>query len=157
MSVAAHAPATPAAGQPLQSVLLERVQPIIDAIGFDGALHLVARRGGTRVYVSASPEGALAAAIGAHRAEMLTAAIGAGVLDVPKCMAWMLARRNEEICARYLYGETQADLAVRFGLTERRIWSILHTNEDGWKEPGDPGLFDGPPDETNPSTEDHAK
>lgn len=107
--------------------LARSMHPIVDAIGYDLAIQLVARRGGTRVLVRASPDprDAVSAAIGHDAAVMLAAAIGAGHLDVPRCLFWILARRNEEILARSAHGETQEELALRFNLTERRIRQIF--------------------------------
>ena len=107
--------------------LTQRMQPIIDAIGFDATITLVAALGGTRVYLSRSPDSPVARAIGADHHAVLLHEIGAGPLDVPRCLNWVLARRNEEIIARSLAGETQDELARRFRLTDRHIRRILQT------------------------------
>lgn len=103
--------------------LARSMLPIIEAIGWDAAITLVARFGGTTISPRAS--GPIASCIGADAAQRLASIIGPGVIHIPRCMSWALARRNEEIAARYAYGETQAELALRFGMTDRHIRSIL--------------------------------
>lgn len=123
-------------------ILTRSMQPIVDALGFDCALRLASHFGGTRVLVSADPSARdpLAVAIGAEAARALAATIGAGSLEVPRCTAWLIARRNEEIVARALGGESQAALALRFSLTERHIRNILAEDAPPVAEPH-PDLF----------------
>ncbi|MCC6851041.1 MAG: hypothetical protein IT502_01915 [Rubrivivax sp.] len=104
------------------------MQPIIEAVGFDCALRIASHFGGTRVLVSSDPAARdpLAAVIGIEAARALAAAIGAGAFEVPRCTAWLIARRNEEIVARELGGESHAELALRFSLTERHIRNIIN-------------------------------
>lgn len=114
------------------TTLTNTMQPVLDAIGFDATITLVAALGGTRQVLSAppGPYDAVARLLGADAAARLVSAIGAGPLDIPRCLSWMLARRNEEICARYLAGETQAELALRFRLTERHVRNIVASQRD---------------------------
>jgi len=109
------------------SSMTASMQPLIESVGLDAAIQLAARLGGTRVLVRADPHpnDALARAVGLQWARQIAGAIGPGVLAVPRCLAWLLARRNEEIAARYDAGESQVELALRFGLTERQISRIL--------------------------------
>ena len=109
------------------TTLARSMEPVIDAIGFDAALRLVTHFGGTRVLIVADPQerDPVSRAVGTDCARRLGVALGAGLLDVPRCMAWMLARRNEEIAARRRAGETQAELALRFGMTERHVRRVL--------------------------------
>jgi hypothetical protein len=107
--------------------LTHSMQPVIEAIGFDAAIQLVAHCGGTRVLVRLDPDASdrIVRAIGLDKARSLASAIGASALDVPRCVSWLVLRRNEEIVARWDGCETQAELAIRFGLTERQIRRIL--------------------------------
>jgi hypothetical protein len=107
--------------------LTRSMQPVIEAIGFDAAIQLVSHCGGTRVLVSLDPKSSdrIVRAIGLEKACSLASAIGAGALDVPRCLSWLVLRRNEEIVARWDGCETQAELATRFGLTERQIRRIM--------------------------------
>jgi hypothetical protein len=107
--------------------LVSSMQPIIDCIGFDAAITLAAQLGGTRQKLAAepSPRDPVVAAVGADLQKRLVAALGAGYLEIPKCMHWLIGRRNEEIVTRRLSGETHTELALRFGLTERSVRAIL--------------------------------
>lgn len=112
------------------------MQPVLVAIGFDASLRLVSMLGGTRVRILADPppRDPLAAAIGLDALQQLCQALGEGPLDVPRCETWLINRRNGEICARYLGGESQAELAVRFSLTERHIRRVVADCERTTKE-----------------------
>ena len=118
--------------QALAPLLTRAMQPIVDAVGFDAAITLVAVFGGTRPTLPARPgaDDAISAVIGVDKAEQLVQRVGPGPLDVPRCLNWLAARRNEEICARYLAGETQTELARRFRLTERHIRRVVQASID---------------------------
>lgn len=106
-------------------LLVRSMQPVVDAVGFDAAIALVARWGGVTITLRSDPHCPVPQAIGAEAARTLETALGRGAMQVPRCLSWLLARRNEEIVARSLFGETHADLALRFKLTERQIRRIL--------------------------------
>jgi hypothetical protein len=105
--------------------LTQRMQPLIDAIGYDATVSLVAALGGTRIYVSCRPDSPVAAIVGAEASERLRRAVGQEVVDLPRCLHWLLGRRNEEIVARSMAGETQEELARRFRITERHVRRVL--------------------------------
>lgn len=107
------------------------MQPIIDVLGFDMALTLAGHFGGTRISLSRNPRPGdpICMIIGLDNALRLVRSIGAGQLEIPRCQAWLLGRRDEEIVARFLSGETHASLARRFGLTERHIRRVLGQDE----------------------------
>ena len=109
------------------TTLTQSMQPVVEAIGFDAAERLVIDFGGRRLFIAADPDarGKLALSIGLERARELARAIGAGVFEVPRCLGWVNSRRNEEICVRSLGGESHSELARCYGLSERRIRSIL--------------------------------
>lgn len=125
--------------------LAESMQPVVSAIGFDAALQLVARCGGIRVMIPAEPNArdVISQVVGVAAAQRLAEHIGRGLLDVPRCLNWLLMRRNDEMRARYEHGETQAELALRFSLTERHVRRIL-LGEDAPSPSPTPDLF---PDE----------
>jgi len=107
--------------------LVTSAQQIVDAIGYDAAITLIARHGGRSVILHEIPDGRdlVAQAIGQLTAQRLAQYLGAGPLALPRCAAWLVARRNEEVALRAASGETRSELAQRFGLTERHIYSIL--------------------------------
>jgi hypothetical protein len=123
--------------------LVKSMQPIIDAIGFDAAISLAARFGGTTVFLAANtgPRDPLVNAVGTEAHARLVAALGVGPLAIARCLSWLLARRNEEIVNRYLSGETQAELALRFNLTERHVRSILRIERADKAATVQSGLF----------------
>lgn len=105
--------------------LTQRMQPFIDAIGYDATVSLVAALGGTRIYVSCRPDSPVSTIIGAEASAQLRRAVGQEAVDLPRCLHWLLARRNEEIVARSMAGETQEELARRFRITERHVRRVL--------------------------------
>ncbi len=102
-------------------------QLIVDAIGFDAAITLLARLGGLTVVLPLEPQARdlVASAIGVDRAKALAAALGGGQVLLPRATSWLLARRDEEVVVRAAAGETRTELALRFGLTERHVYRIL--------------------------------
>lgn len=107
--------------------LTRTMQPIIEAIGYDGALALVRYCGGCRVHLPKviRANHLLVEYMGQELADALHRAIGPGTLEVPRCTTWLVARRNEEIEARNDGGESIDRLARRFGMTRRHIFRIL--------------------------------
>lgn len=103
------------------------VRQLIDAIGYDLALQLMSRAGGTRVRAPAEPDPRdfVSECIGLEGARLLAEKLGPGQIDVPKGMNLTLRWRNEEIVARYDYGETQRELALAFRLTEKTIFRVI--------------------------------
>lgn len=128
----------------LDKLLAKSVMPIVDAIGYDLTVRLVARLGGTRVYLASSvhPRDELAQVIGLQAACHLVKQLGRGAFDVPRCQAWLMARRNEEIVNRWDAGETQRELALRFGLTERHVRSVIAAAGRPHVQPGCAGTAD---------------
>lgn len=136
---------------PLAPVLTARMQPVVDVIGWDAAIALVGLLGGTRVAISSDEQGTLARSIGVAAARAMAAALGPGTMDIPRCVSWMVARRNEEIVARWLAGETQGELALRFRLTERHIRSIVRSDAPTSSPPAVTDLFEPSPQPSSPT------
>lgn len=115
----------------LEPLLTRTMQPVVDAVGFDAAIAFVARFGGTRVWLRTAPAPSercpVQRTVGEAAALELARALGAGWIDVPRCMTWLLARRNEEIVARFDGGESQNELALRFGITARQVRRVVRT------------------------------
>lgn len=95
---------------------------IVEAIGPEAAAHLVDRFGGTSISAR-RPE--LVSVIGPEAAARLVATFAGERIDVPKARRWLASLRDAEISARHAAGETHAELALRFRLTDRRIRGIL--------------------------------
>lgn len=98
------------------------LSPIVEAIGPEAAAILVDRYGGTSISAR-RPE--LASVIGPEAAARLAAAFAGERLDIPRARRWLASLRDAEISARHDAGETHAELALRFRLTDRRIRGIL--------------------------------
>lgn len=110
---------------------IESAQQIVDAIGWDAAFTVIARWGGTTIDLPrAEPGPLLVQALGTDVARLLCASLGPGKLAVPRAVAWMTAQRDREVIARRRAGETESDVARRFGLTDRRIRQILAASKE---------------------------
>lgn len=111
--------------------LAASMQPVVEAIGYDLSVALVTRFGGTTISLRRSPppDDPVALVIGPQARNALVDRLGCGQFEVPKCTAWLIARRDEEIRLRADAGELQADLARRFHLTERHIRRICNEHD----------------------------
>jgi hypothetical protein len=105
---------------------IESAQQIVDAIGLDAAMTVIARWGGTTINIPrAEPGPMLVQVLGVDVARLLCASLGPGALPVPRALAWLTAQRDREIALRAAAGETRPALAQRFGVSERRVYQIL--------------------------------
>jgi Mor family transcriptional regulator len=105
---------------------------VVDAIGLQPALQLVEARGGVRVYVpepeNLSRDHVLVQVLGEQNARLLAQRFGGDPLDLPRCAAALRAARNTSIRCERANGERPAAIALRHGLTERQVYSILATD-----------------------------
>lgn len=101
-------------------------QLIVDAVGYDLAITVVARFGGVSINLPHNPDrlSPLSKALGHDAAKLLCAQLGPGMLAVPRAASMIGAQRDREIVARRRAGETEVELALRMGLTERHIRRI---------------------------------
>ena len=106
---------------------------VVDAIGIDATLLLVESLGGTRVYVPGrmTPQHALVRIIGHRRAYALADQFPGETLDLPRCVSAIRAVRDNAIRAAREDGARPKQLALKHGLTERQIYSILAAEEPG--------------------------
>ncbi|MEO5329960.1 MAG: hypothetical protein H7829_17150 [Magnetococcus sp. THC-1_WYH] len=88
---------------------------------------LVETYGGTRLFVpkKMSQGHHLAKAVGLQEAIHLSAMMGGCMITIPRGSANLLAARNNSIISEYSSGAKVKDIARKFGLTERRVYSIL--------------------------------
>lgn len=104
-------------------------------VGYDAALVIIQRWGGTRLYVHAkmTADKPLARAIGLAKARALAARYGNEEICVPRAARRLIAIRNAAI--RAAFGERSAPaLARQYGLTERQIRNIV-TVDDASESP----------------------
>jgi hypothetical protein len=104
---------------------------LIDLIGEPAALQLVSSRPGLRVYIPHTewlrrqPDNWLTALLGAEAAQTLSKRYAHTWLKLPKLDSIQRESRHQEIVRCYHQGESPAQLAIRFGYTERHIERIL--------------------------------
>lgn len=111
------------------------VQRMVDVIGWDDAISIVMRWGGTTVFfpdsVDAAMQSQISRVIGQDKAVQLGRKIGGGLVQLPRCAALLTQQRDAEIMQRRESGETVRDLALRFRLTERHVYRILEGVQNG--------------------------
>jgi len=113
------------------SLLPEALRRLAEEVSLHVAVRLTEWRGGTRVWIPIKPVPAgheLQRRVGREAADWLVAEYGGDWLDVPRAAQWLRAQRNARIRADSEHMSTR-ELALREGLTERRIWAILAADE----------------------------
>ncbi|QAZ67049.1 Mor transcription activator family protein [Solidesulfovibrio carbinolicus] len=118
------------------------VAELVDLIGLDKAMKLVRSLGGTTFPVPKRQTklgelryNMLADVVGLDAADALVKHFGGGELYVPRCAAALQAARDAEINAYFVAetrnGRSSAEvvfcLAMRYKLSDRRVWNILKT------------------------------
>ncbi|MEZ5444910.1 MAG: Mor transcription activator family protein [Gammaproteobacteria bacterium] len=110
------------------SQLPHNARMVLNAIGPEATWRLIKARGGTRIYVPRLGEpiehSPLYPILGAEALAALVNAFSGDQFILPRCMRYMVSRRNAEICRRHLAGEPVWALAVEFSLTESTVWQI---------------------------------
>ncbi len=110
------------------------VHQLVKVLGYDDAIIIVSRWGGTRVFVPYGmtdvSQSQLTQVLGVERVRAISQALGGGSLDIPLCAQLLLSQRNTEILDRHESGEPISDLALRFRMTERTIYRILREARD---------------------------
>ena len=117
--------------------LPESLREVVDLIGLTATLKLVEHFGGAiAVYVPRAIEDdhPLTRAVGLVAARKLSSLYGGDCLrNIPRCARGLRRIRDAEIRRRRSPsggGESPAQLALAFGLTERQIWTILGEDDD---------------------------
>lgn len=100
---------------------------IKEVIGLRGAVILLNRCGGTRLFVPRRlrVQHKLVVWLGMEAAQKMCAYFGGETLSIVRASKALKTVRNREIIARYGQGEKASSLALGFGLTERQIYTIL--------------------------------
>ncbi|WP_186301480.1 Mor transcription activator family protein [Denitromonas halophila] len=126
-------PATPADNEALLALLPALLADIARLIGVPGALKLIDRHGGTRLYVPEQiPRGhALVTLLGHGEALLLAERYGGDRIDIPVAHGWRRAMRNAAIMHERRSGTPQPAVARRYGMTERGIRMIERQCEAG--------------------------
>lgn len=100
---------------------------LIEVVGIPAALAIVRERGGIRLYVPhlADPEHQIAEWIGIDAMQALVDVFAGEEIEIPRCDRALRAERAYHIGQRYDAGESQAELARAYAMTERNIKLIL--------------------------------
>lgn len=103
------------------------LRELVDVIGLTAAQKLVSEFGGLRLTVPVKmPEDhPLAQLLGWDAARTLSHHYAHERLDVPKALSAIQAVRNLQMRKDHAAGVSARQLALREGLTERRVWEIL--------------------------------
>ena len=109
----------------------QSVRELVDVIGLEPTLKLVNERGGTRIFIPVKTDSKhwLNDCIGAEAFTKLVAVYQGMELELPKCQAALLALREEQIAQEFENGATNAELALKYGYTERGIRKLRNRLE----------------------------
>lgn len=107
-------------------LLPESMKQLASHIGLDATLAIAELRGGVRLCVPrvASPEHWLVEHIGLKALQRLVTAYAGEEIEVPVCAALKRAMRDQRL-ARDRRGASVAELAKRYGMTERGVRAAL--------------------------------
>ncbi len=123
--------------------LPDSVQDLVDLIGLTAALAIVEERGGIRLYVPTrvSRDHWLAKTIGPRAFGTLVDVYAGEEIDVPRCVDALRAVRELAIINDARAGLSQAQLARKYGYTERGIRKLMQ-RVGARDEPEQIGLFE---------------
>lgn len=106
---------------------------LCELIGEHFAFRLISICGGTRVYIPTvehcTERHYLAQAIGLDKLIILAKEFGSDRIEVPIGQHALKKLRNDEIIAMFREDVNQSTLALRFGMTERQIRTIISRRE----------------------------
>ncbi|MBF0368569.1 MAG: hypothetical protein HQL52_03840 [Magnetococcales bacterium] len=107
--------------------LPEAFQEVAEVTGLPGALKMIKKYKGTRLFIPKkfSAQHALAELLGIEQARRLGKRFGGEVLMIPQAKKAFRTIRNRKIVRRYDEGVPVRRLAVEYDLTERSIYVIL--------------------------------
>jgi hypothetical protein len=116
-------------GEALHKDLPPRAAELAEVIGLAATLRLVEGWGGLRQYVPAPAhlhaDHPLVRQLGREAARRLAEHYAREKIDVPRCLSALRAARDRRIVAEHEQGASGRELAMRYQLTERQIWTIL--------------------------------
>lgn len=107
----------------------DSMTPVVDAIGVSAALSLIHVYAGTRLYVpradNLGDEHPICRLLGRPLSVRLCHAVGGDYISVPVGRAILKAERDRQIVERAERGESQAEIARAYGVTERWVQDFL--------------------------------
>lgn len=115
----------------------------VELIGIDATMRIVERFGGAPLYIAAEPrsDGPLAVLIGWPAARDLGSEFAGEHPTIPKAYGALQALRNRRLRDDRREGRSLRQLALRYGLTQRRICQILAADDPSEPDPNG-SLFD---------------
>lgn len=104
---------------------------VAEVIGLPATLALVEAAGGVRIYVPErlSDDHRLIEWLGREAAALLSASFAMEELVVPRCAEALRRVRNRQIRHERDQGARPAELALRYRLTERQVYTILSRDD----------------------------
>ncbi|MEX0745299.1 MAG: Mor transcription activator family protein [Phycisphaeraceae bacterium] len=117
--------------------LPQSLAEVAEVIGLAATLALVEHAGGVRIYVpeSLGDDHRLVEWLGQEAAALLSEAFAMEELVVPRCAAALRQVRNRRMrFERQEHGARPAELALRYGLTERQVYTILADVDDPYAD-----------------------
>jgi Mor family transcriptional regulator len=105
----------------------ESLTDIKDVIGYEGAITLLNKCAGTRLFIpkNMKAQHKLSKLLGLEKANLMSGHFGGETISIARAAKARRAVRNKEIIRRYDAGERVPDIAQDVELTERQIYSIL--------------------------------
>ncbi|SFT74079.1 Mor transcription activator family protein [Halomonas saccharevitans] len=112
--------------------LPQSLTDVAEAIGLAATLALVEHAGGVRIYVleRLGDEHRLIDWLGREAAVRLSEALAMEELVVPRCADALRRVRNRQMRLERDQGARPAELALRYRLTERQVYTILSRADD---------------------------
>lgn len=112
--------------------LPESLVDVADVIGLSATLALVEKAGGVRIYVPErlGDDHRLIEWLGRDAAVKLSEAYAMEELVVPRCAEQLRNVRNRCIRQERSLGASTAELALRYRLTERQVFTILSREDE---------------------------
>ncbi|MBF0446703.1 MAG: hypothetical protein HQL67_00735 [Magnetococcales bacterium] len=111
--------------------LPESLLDIKEVIGYEGAMILLDRCAGTRLFIpkNMKTQHKLAKLLGFEQAQLMSKYFGGETLSIVRAARAKRDIRNKEIIRLYDAGAKVPDIAQQMELTERQIYSILSCGE----------------------------
>jgi Mor family transcriptional regulator len=106
----------------------ESLVEIKDVIGYEGAMTLLDRCAGTRLFIpkNMKAQHKLSKLLGLEQANLMSRHFGGETISIVRAARAKRAVRNKEIIRLYDAGTRVPDIAQEMELTERQIYSILN-------------------------------
>lgn len=114
-----------------ESLLPQVARDLASCIGIQAVLLLIAKYGGTRLYVPLDPKEnhPIEQLIGSHSLMKLAQRYGGDTLEIPRALIANISARNVQIKQEY-HILSQSQLARKYGMTERQIRNIVTKDMD---------------------------